>query len=45
MRGPSVGYVHDLIFAQFDLVIEHSLTGSEEDLAFDMLCTSIGLTQ
>ena len=45
VRGPSIGYINDLIFAQLDLVIEHDLTAEEEDLAFDMLCTSIGLNQ
>ena len=43
IRGPSVGYVSDLIFAQIDLVIDHTLTGADEDLAFDMLCNTIGL--
>lgn len=45
IRGPSVAFISDVIFAQIDLVIEHALTGKDEDLAFDMLCQTIGLTQ
>ncbi|MEM9432413.1 MAG: TetR/AcrR family transcriptional regulator [Pseudomonadota bacterium] len=43
IRGPSVSYISDVILAQIDLVIEHNLTGADEDLAFDMLCNTIGL--
>ena len=43
IRGPNVGFISDLVFAQIDLVIDHTLTGAEEDLAFDMLCNTIGL--
>lgn len=45
IRGPGVAFVSDVIFAQIDLVIDHNLTGADEDLAFDMLCNSLGLTQ
>ena len=45
LRGPSVGFINDLIFAQIDLVIDHNLSGTDEDLAFDMLCTSLGVIQ
>jgi hypothetical protein len=34
-----------VIFAQIDLVIDHNLTGADEDLAFAMLCDTLGLTQ
>ncbi|MEO0487112.1 MAG: TetR/AcrR family transcriptional regulator [Pseudomonadota bacterium] len=44
IRGPTVAFVADLIFAQIDLVIDHNLTGADETLAFDMLCNTIGLT-
>ncbi|RYG89421.1 TetR/AcrR family transcriptional regulator [Loktanella sp. IMCC34160] len=43
IRGPSVNFISDLIFTQIDLVIAHNLTGAGEDLAFDMLCNTIGL--
>lgn len=43
--GPNVRFVGDLIFAQIDLVIEHKLSGADEDLAFAMLCNTIGLTK
>ena len=45
IRGPSVGFISDLIFNQIDLVIEHNLHGTNEELAFDMLCHSIGLVK
>lgn len=45
IRGPTLGYVSDLIFAQIDLVIDHTLTGADEALAFDMLCNTLGLTK
>lgn len=45
IRGPSIGFISDLIFAQIDLVIDHNLTGAEEDLAFDMLCNTLGVQQ
>lgn len=45
IRGPSVGFISDLIFNQIDLVIEHNLHGTNEELAFDMLCNSIGLVK
>ena len=43
IRGPSVAFVNDLIFAQIDLVLDHTLTGADEDLAFDMLCNTLGV--
>ncbi len=43
LHGPNVAFVSDLIFAQIDLVIEHNLTGADEDLAFEMLCNTLGL--
>ncbi|MEO0591629.1 MAG: TetR/AcrR family transcriptional regulator [Pseudomonadota bacterium] len=45
IRGPSVAFIGAVIFAQIDLVIDHNLTGADEDLAFEMLCNAIGLTQ
>jgi len=45
IRGPSVAFIGSVIFAQIDLVIDHHLTGADEDLAFTMLCSSIGLTE
>ncbi|MEM9840970.1 MAG: TetR/AcrR family transcriptional regulator [Pseudomonadota bacterium] len=45
IRGPSVAFIGGVIFAQIDLVIDHNLTGADEDLAFAMLCNAIGLTQ
>ncbi|NRA30160.1 MAG: TetR/AcrR family transcriptional regulator [Parvularculaceae bacterium] len=43
IRGPSIGFISDVIFAQIDLVISHNLTGADEDLAFDMLCNTLGI--
>ncbi|WOE76104.1 TetR/AcrR family transcriptional regulator [Alterisphingorhabdus coralli] len=43
IRGPNAGFVGKLIFFQLDLVITENLHSEEADLAFDMLCTSIGL--
>jgi hypothetical protein len=45
IRGPSVNFIGRLILFQLDLVITENLSDTEADLAFDMLCTSIGLTQ
>ena len=45
MRGPSVNFIGRLIFFQLDLVITEELDTAGEDLAFDMLCTSIGMTK
>ena len=44
LRGPNVAYVAQLIFFQTGLVITESLEGADIDLAFDMLCNSIGLS-
>lgn len=45
IRGPSVSFIGQLTFFHLDLVINENLDKAGEDLAFDMLCTSIGLTQ
>ncbi len=45
IRGPSVSFIGQLVFFQLDLVINENLDRAGEDLAFEMLCTSIGLTQ
>lgn len=45
MRGPSVAFISSVIFAQIDLVIDHNLSGADEDLAFDMLCNALRLEQ
>lgn len=45
IRAPNVEYVVKLIFFHTDLVISQSLEGEEEKLAFEMLCSSIGLTK
>ena len=45
IRGPSVSFIGQLIFFHLDLVINENLDRAGEDLAFEMLCTSIGLTQ
>lgn len=45
IRGPNVAFIGAVVFAQIDLVIDHALTGADEDLAFDMLCNAIGLSQ
>jgi len=44
IRGPSVSFISDLIFLQIDLVIDHELTGADENLAFEMLCQTIGIS-
>lgn len=44
IRGPNIAFIGELIFFHIDLVIDQSLTGADEDLAFDMLCNAIGLT-
>ena len=43
MRGPNLSYINGLIFFYLDQVISQDLRGAEEDLAFTMLCDSIGL--
>lgn len=45
IRGPSVSFCGQLYFFHLDLVINENLDGAGIDLAFEMLCTSIGLTQ
>lgn len=45
IRGPSVSFIGQLTFFYLDLVINENLDRAGEDLAFEMLCTSIGLTQ
>ncbi|WP_417309705.1 TetR/AcrR family transcriptional regulator [Devosia sp.] len=45
IRGPSVSFIGQLTFFHLDLVINEGLDRAGEDLAFEMLCTSIGLTQ
>ena len=45
IRGPSVSFVGQLIFCQLDLVITEQLDPAGVDLAFEMLCTAIGLTE
>lgn len=45
IRGPNGDYVARLIFFHLDLVIDMALDGTDEDLAFDMLCRSIGVSQ
>jgi AcrR family transcriptional regulator len=45
IRGPSVAFIGRLIFFQLDLVITENLERADADLAFDMLCNSIGLTK
>ena len=42
--APNVEYVCALLFFHLDLAIAQDLTGDDLDLAFDMLCNSIGLT-
>lgn len=44
IRGPSTEFIGKLILFQIDLVITENLEGADADLAFDMLCNSIGLT-
>ena len=43
IRGPNIAFIGELIFFHIDLVIDQTLTGADEDLAFDMLCNAIGL--
>lgn len=43
IRGPNVAFIGELVFFHIDLVIDQSLTGADEDMAFDMLCNAIGL--
>ena len=43
IHGPNVSYIGQLILFQSDLVITENLHGEASDLAFDMLCKSIGL--
>ena len=45
IRGPSVSFIGRVIFFQLDLVITEALDRADEDLAFEMLCTAIGLSQ
>lgn len=45
IRGPSVGFIGDLIFSLIDLVIDHHLIGADEDLAFLMLCNTLGINE
>lgn len=45
IRGPSVSFVGQLTFFYLDLVINENLDRAGEDLAFEMLCTALGLTQ
>ncbi|MEL7106646.1 MAG: TetR/AcrR family transcriptional regulator [Pseudomonadota bacterium] len=43
IRGPNIAFIGELIFFHIDLVIDQSLTGANEAMAFDMLCNAIGL--
>lgn len=43
IRGPSAAFIGKLIFFFLDLVITENLHGEQADMAFDMLCTCIGL--
>lgn len=45
IRAPSVSFIGSLIFFHLDLVLTEELDKAGEDLAFHMLCTSIGLTE
>ena len=45
IRGPDAAYIGKLIFLHIDLAITEGLKGKNTDLAFDMLCNSIGLNQ
>lgn len=45
IRGPNVAFIGELIFFHIDQVIDHNLTGADEDMAFDMLCNAIGLSK
>lgn len=45
IRGPSVHFIGQLIFFHLDLVLNEQLDTGDQDLAFEMLCTSIGLNQ
>ncbi len=43
ITGPSAAHIGRLILAQADLALSENLEGADADLAFDMLCKSIGL--
>ncbi|PJI92571.1 TetR family transcriptional regulator [Yoonia maricola] len=45
IKGPNAAFIGRLILFQIDLVITENLHSSDADLAFDMLCKAIGLTQ
>ena len=45
IRGPNIGFVSKLIHTHLDLVVEQNLTSKDEQLAFDMLCNNLGLSQ
>lgn len=45
IRAPSVTFIGRLIFFHLDLVINERLDRTDEDLAFEMLCQSIGLAE
>lgn len=45
IKGPSAAFVGQLILFQIDLVITEKLNRTDADLAFEMLCNAIGLTQ
>ncbi|MEM6373012.1 MAG: TetR/AcrR family transcriptional regulator [Pseudomonadota bacterium] len=45
IRGPNMRFVIALILFQIDLVITEQLDGADADLAFDMLCNAIGVSE
>ena len=45
IRGPDVRFLGQLFFFHLDQLIDQRLSADAEDLAFDMLCASIGLTK
>lgn len=45
IRAPGLDFAVRLIFFHLDLVLDMDLPADDEAVAFDMLCSSIGLTQ
>ena len=43
IRAPNPDYVGRLVFFHLDLVLDMSLHGPDDAMAFDMLCNSLGL--
>ncbi len=45
LQAPNIQYAAELIYFHCDLVINQNLQGQDEELAFDMLCQSLGVSK